>query len=80
MCETPAIVRVGGFVGDYFSVDLSNGHSVTIPLAGRIHEPAFVALIENKTFDRPKTDGKRLYWTDDGPSLYFNEILETAVG
>lgn len=41
-------------------------------------EPAFAALIEQKRFDRPKTDEIHLYCTD-GPRLTLNEIIEMAV-
>lgn len=74
----PTIVSVGALDEDFFYITLSNGHSILLGLAGLIDEPAFAALIEHKLFDKPKTDGMRLYWVD-GPSLYFDKIMEMTV-
>jgi hypothetical protein len=73
------ITDVGALDGDYFNVEFENGHSVMFTLKNRIHEPPFAALIENKTFGKPKTDGKRLYW-QGGSSLSFDEIMAAVAG
>lgn len=70
----PTIASVDSLDGDCFDVTLSNGHVILLDFSGRIKEPAFAALIERKLFDRPQTDGKRLYWID-GPSYTVAEIL-----
>ena len=74
----PTIVEVGAFDGDFFDVTLSNGNSILFGLADRAGEPAFAAPIQNHTFCKPKTDGRRVYWTD-GPSLSLEEIIEIAM-
>ena len=65
--------------GDYFSVYLSNKNVILIWLGERMREPAFTALVKIKAFDKPQTDGERLYWTADGPNLCVDEIMEMAV-
>ena len=70
----PTIARVDSFDGDCFDVTLSNGHTIMLELGDRIEEPAFAKLIERKLFDRPQTDGKRLYWIN-GPSYTVEEIF-----
>ena len=72
--ELPTIAKVGALDGDCFDITLSNGHSIFLELGDRIHEPAFARLIEQHLFDRPQTDGKRLYWVD-GPSFTVAEIF-----
>ena len=76
----PSIVNVGALDSDYFSVSLSNGHIMLFRLVELAKEPDFAALMQTKSYDNPKTDGERLYWTVDGPSLYFEEIMKLAVG
>jgi hypothetical protein len=71
----PKIIAVGALDGDCFSVTLESGHTILLELADRIHEPAFAALIENHTFEKPQTDGERLYWPD-GTALSLAEIME----
>ncbi|MDD4509629.1 MAG: hypothetical protein PHY23_01730 [Oscillospiraceae bacterium] len=73
--DLPMITSVGALDGDCFDVTLSNGHSILLELGDRVHEPAFAKLIENRLFDRPQTDGKRLYWMD-GPSFTVEEIFK----
>ena len=73
--ELPDIAKVGALDGDCFDVTLTNGHSILLELGERVGEPAFVRLIENGLFDRPQTDGKRLYWVT-GPSFTVKEIFE----
>lgn len=68
------IVSVGALDGDCFDVTLSNGHAILLELGGRIREPAFAALIDNGLFDRPQTDGRRLFWIG-GPSFTLEEIF-----
>ena len=80
MTMKPSIIDVGALDGDYFSVYLSNGHVLLFRIGGRICEPAFAKLMKSKTFDHPKTDGERLYWAKDGPSLYLDEIVQLVVG
>ena len=70
----PGIAGVEAFDDDCFGVTLESGHTILLELGGRIHEPAFAALIENGTFGKPQTDGERLYWTD-GPSITLEEIF-----
>lgn len=72
--ELPTIAKVGALDGDCFDVTLSNGHTILLELGDRIDEPAFAKLIEAHLFDRPQTDGKRLYWVD-GPSFTVAEII-----
>lgn len=72
--ELPTIVRVGALDSDYFDVDLSNGHTILLGLGDRINEPIFAKLIERGLFDRPQTDGERLYWVE-GPSFTVAEIF-----
>jgi len=74
----PTIVDVDSLDGDYFSIHLSNEHRVLFGLGSRIRDPAFAALIEHKEFDKPQTDGMRLYWPN-GPSLHIDEIMEMVV-
>lgn len=71
----PTIVKVGALDGDCFDVTLSNGHTILLELGKRINEPPFARLIENHLFDRPQTDGQRLYWVD-GPSFTVVEIFD----
>ena len=71
----PGIVNVEAFDDDCFGVTLESGHTILLELGGRIHEPAFAALIENGAFGKPKTDGGRLYW-QGGPSITLAEIFE----
>lgn len=70
----PTIVSVDALDGDCFDVTLSNGHVILLELKNRIDEPAFAELIRNRLFDRPQTDGKRLYWIN-GPSFTVAEIF-----
>ena len=70
----PKIVSVGALDGDCFDLTLENGHSILLELGSRIHEPAFAALIENGTFDKPQTDGERLCWPD-GTSIKLVEVF-----
>ncbi len=72
--EMPTIAKVDSLDGDCFDILLSNGHSIFLELGDRINEPAFARLIEKRLFDRPQTDGKRLYWVD-GPSFTVAEIF-----
>ncbi len=72
--ELPAIAKVDSLDGDCFDILLSNGHSIFLELGDRTGEPAFQRLIEQRLFDRPQTDGKRIYWVD-GPSFTVAEIL-----
>ena len=72
--KLPTIVKVDSLDGDCFDIQLSNGHSIFLELGDRIGEPAFAKLIENRLFDRPRTDGKRLYWAD-GTSFTVAEIF-----
>lgn len=73
--ELPTIASVGALDGDCFDVTLSNGHSILLELGDRVHEAAFARLIEKRLFDRPQTDGRRLYWMD-GPSFTVEEIFK----
>lgn len=70
----PTIASVNSLDSDCFDVSLSNGHVLLLDFSGRINEPAFTALIEARLFDRPQTDGKRLYWPG-GPSFTLLEIF-----
>jgi len=70
----PTISKVDSLDGDCFDILLSNGHSIFLELGDRIGEPDFAKLIEKRLFDRPQTDGKRLYWVD-GPSFTVTEIF-----
>lgn len=72
--ELPTIMKVGALDGDCFDVTLSSGHTILLELGDRVNEPAFAKLIENRVFDHPQTDGKRLYWTG-GPSFTVAEIF-----
>lgn len=72
--ELPTISKVDSLDGDCFDILLSNGHSIFLELGDRIGEPAFAKLIEKRLFDRPQTDGERLYWVD-GPSFTVAEIF-----
>lgn len=76
--ELPAIVSVDSLNSDCFDITLSNGHVLLLDFSGRIHEPAFAALIETHLFDRPQTDGKRLYWLG-GPSFTLPEIFSMVM-
>jgi len=69
------IVRVNAIDTDCFDVTLSSGHTILLELGSRIHEPAFAALIQSGAFDKPQTDGERLYW-QDGTSITLAEIFE----
>jgi hypothetical protein len=77
--ENSSIKFVGALDSGYFSIYLSNENIILIGLRVRIREPAFAALMESKAFDKPKTDGKRLYWTTNGPSLHLDEIIAMVV-
>ncbi|MEA5041087.1 MULTISPECIES: hypothetical protein [Oscillibacter] len=70
----PTISKVDALDGDCFDIQLSNGHSIFLELGERINEPAFAKLIEQRLFDRPQTDGQRLYWVG-GPSFTVAEIF-----
>lgn len=72
--ELPTINKVDSLDGDCFDILLSNGHSIFLELGDRIGEPAFTKLIEKRLFDRPQTDGRRLYWVG-GPSFTVAEIF-----
>lgn len=72
--EPPKIVSVGALDGDSFSITLESGHTIFLELSGRVHEPAFAALIQNGMFCKPLTDGERIYWPG-GPSITVAEIL-----
>lgn len=73
--ENLKITHVGALDGDSFGITLESGHTILLELGGRIHEPAFAALIENGDFCRPYTDGAKLYWPG-GMSLTLKEILD----
>lgn len=77
--KNTAITSVGALDGDCFSVTLTSGHTILLEFEDRINEPVFAALIERGVFDKPKTDGKRLYWPD-GPSFTIAEIFEMLAG
>jgi hypothetical protein len=70
----PQIVKTEAFDGDCFGVTLSSGHTILLELGDRICEPSFAALIERGVFDKPQTDGERIFW-QDGPSFTVTEIL-----
>jgi hypothetical protein len=72
--ENATIARVGALDGDCFEVVLSNGHTIFLELGSRIREPVFASLIERGVFDKPRTDGTRLYWPD-GPAITLAEIF-----
>ena len=71
----PRITEVGALDGDCISVTLESGHTILLELAGRINEPEFAALVENHTFEKPRTDGDRIFWPG-GLSLSVTEIME----
>lgn len=71
----PQILKVEAFDGDCFGVTLSSGHTILLELGNRIREPSFAALIERGVFDKPQTDGKRVFWQQDGPAFTVTEIL-----
>lgn len=73
--ENLKITHVGALDGDSFGITLESGHTILLELGGRIHEPAFAALIENGDFCRPYTDGEKLCWPG-GMSLTLKEILD----
>lgn len=78
-CRTlPTITGVDSLDSDCFDVTLSNGHVLLLDFSGRIHEPAFAALIKARLFDRPQTDGERLYWPG-GPSFTLPEIFDMVM-
>ncbi|MDR0433680.1 MAG: hypothetical protein LBH21_01285 [Gracilibacteraceae bacterium] len=68
------IVNVEAFDGDCFGVTLSSGHTILLELGGRARELSFAALIERGVFDKPQTDGERIFW-QDGPAFTVTEIL-----
>jgi hypothetical protein len=72
--ELPTIKNVGALDGDCFDVTLSNGHTILLELGNRVNDPAFAKLIETRLFDRPQTDGRRLYWVG-GPSFTVADIF-----
>lgn len=41
----PTIASVDSLDGDCFDITLFNGHVLLLDFSGRIHEPAFAALI-----------------------------------
>ncbi len=73
--EKLKITHVGALDGDSFGITLESGHTILLELGGRIHEPAFAALIESGDFCKPYTDGEKLCWPG-GMSLTLNEILD----
>ena len=73
--ENLKITHVGALDGDSFGITLESGHTILLELGGRIHEPAFAALIESGDFCRPYTDGEKLCWPG-GMSLTLKEILD----
>lgn len=72
--ENLKITHVGALDGDSFGITLESGHTILLELGGRIHEPAFAALIESGDFCRPYTDGEKLCWPG-GLSITLEEIL-----
>jgi hypothetical protein len=74
----PKILKVEAFDGDCFGVTLSSGHTILLELGNMIREPSFAALIERGVFDRPQTDGERVFW-QDGPAFTVKEILAMVV-
>ena len=73
--KLPLIIGVEAFEGDSFGVTLESGHTILLELSGRIHEPSFAELIEKGVFNKPQTDGERLYWPG-GFSLNTAEIFD----
>ncbi|TWH57770.1 hypothetical protein DesLBE_2060 [Desulfitobacterium sp. LBE] len=73
--ENLKITHVGALDGDSFGITLESGHTILLEFGGRIHEPAFAALIKNGDFCKPCTDGKKLCWPG-GMSLTLNKILD----
>lgn len=69
------IIDVGALDGDTFGITLESGHTILLELGNRIHEPAFTALIENRDFCKPRTDGEKIYWPG-GMSITLKEIIE----
>jgi hypothetical protein len=61
----PRIVKVEAFDGDCFGITLSSGHTILLELGDRVREPTFAALIERGVFDKPQTDGERIFWQGD---------------
>lgn len=72
--ENIKIINVGALDGDTFGITLESGHTILLELGNRIHEPAFVALIQSGDFCKPCTDGKKVYWSG-GMSFTLKEIL-----
>jgi len=70
----PKIVSVNALDGDYFDVTLDSGHTILLELGSRTGEPAFDAMIKAGEFDKPQTDGERLFW-QGGPSITLPEIF-----
>jgi hypothetical protein len=73
----PKIVKVEAFDGDCFGLTLQSGHTILLELCGKVREPTFAVLIERGVFDKPQTDGERIFWPD-GPALTVTEILAMA--
>ncbi len=71
----PTILSVGALEGDCFSITLDNGHTILLELADEIERFPFNELIKSNLFDKPKTDGARLFWAD-GTSLSIAQIFE----
>lgn len=70
----PTIVRVDALDSDCFDVTLSNGHAIILEFRKRATEPFFAEVIQSGLFDKPQTDGRRLYWIN-GPSYTVEDIL-----
>ncbi len=71
----PTILNVGALEGDCFSVSLDNGHTILLELADETERFPFNELIKRELFDKPQTDGTRLFW-QDGTSLSIEQIFE----
>ena len=77
--KNPKITRVEALDNDCFGVTLESGHTIMLELGGRVNEPVFASLIESKVFDKPQTDGGRLYW-QGGVSITLDEIFDMLSG
>ena len=61
-------------MGIVLYVHFQNGEGIIVNLDSKVNEPLFCDVLNSKSRDRPKTDGKRVYW-ENGASLSVSEMF-----
>jgi len=72
----PSIVRVDTLDNQTLDIELSNGNLILLNIVPLLQgNGAYTALSRQKLLPRPQTDGKKIFWANNGPYLELEEIF-----